>query len=385
MKLLIVHNRYQSNNVGGEDIVYDNELKSLQDRLGRENVLAYQVSNDEIRKFKLLFGIWFAIKHYKNIKKIVTENKIDIVHVHNFFPLLTPSIFKAAKKAQAKVIHTLHNYRIWCISGILYRDGYGICELCTKSKLPLFGIKNKCYRKSRLQSVVAQFAFSFYKSLKMFRNIDYFFVLTNFQKQKVKELGIPENKIILKPNSIEEVNKSIAVDSIDKEGYIYVGRLEESKGIFKLLEAWVLLEPEYKLTIVGDGDFFDDLTRKYAAENIIFKGKCSREETLNFISNSKYLIQPSILYETFGLTIIEAMSFGIPVIGFDIGTRKDLIQDGINGFLAPEDKLLQTIKISYNYQNYDRLSKNAKSAAMGYQNQYMIAKQINIYKDILEG
>lgn len=84
MKLLIIHNKYQSNNICGEDIVYRNELESLQKKLGKENVFNYEVSNDDISKLKLLFEIWFSFRHYKNIKKLVQENKIDIVHIHNF-------------------------------------------------------------------------------------------------------------------------------------------------------------------------------------------------------------------------------------------------------------------------------------------------------------
>ena len=149
-------------------------------------------------------------------------------------------------------------------------------------------------------------------------------MLTNFQREKVKSLGISENKIKLKPNGM-----SVYKSSTDKpkQGYIYVGRLEESKGVFLLLEAWNQLDDRYILTIVGDGDIISDLKTKYDADNIVFKGKCSRKDTLTYISQSKYLIQPSLLYETFGLTIIEAMSFGVPVIGFDIGTRKDFIKD----------------------------------------------------------
>lgn len=383
MKILIVHNKYQSNNVGGEDIVYENELKALQEKLGENNVLSYEVSNDDISKFSLLFGIWFSRKHYKNIKKIVKDNNIDIVHVHNFFPLLTPSIFKAAKNAGAKVIHTLHNYRLWCISGIIYRDNYGVCELCTKSKLPIFGIKNKCYRKSTLQSFVAQLAFSFYKLFRMFKNIDYFFVLTDFQKQKVQEFGIAADKIILKPNSIAFDSK--AQNSQVKQNYIYVGRLEESKGIYDLLETWQTLDDKFVLTVVGDSPDKEDTRKKYAAKNIIFKGTCSREKTLSLISQSKYLIQPALLYETFGLTIIEAMSFGIPVIGFDIGTRKDFIENEENGFLTNKDNLYKVIEKSYDYNNYERMSENAKNTAKQYQNDYIITKQLEIYKEILEG
>ena len=174
MKLLIIHNKYQSNNIGGEDIVYKNELESLQSKLGKENVFSYEVSNDDISKLKLFFEIWFSFKHYQNIKEIVQKNNIDIVHIHNFFPLLTPSVFKASKDAGAKVVHTLHNYRLWCISGIFYRDGYGICELCTKNKFSLKGIFYKCFRKSLLQSTLAQLSFWYYRVNKIFDNIDYF-------------------------------------------------------------------------------------------------------------------------------------------------------------------------------------------------------------------
>lgn len=380
MKILIIHNKYQSKNIGGEDIVYKNELNALRKKLGCENVFYYEVSNDDINKFKLLFEIWFSKKHYKAICKIIKENGIDIVHVHNFFPLLTPAVFRAAKDNKAKVVHTLHNYRLWCISGILYRDGFGICEICAHKKISLSGILNRCYRKSLLQSFVAQLAFWFYKLTGAFKNIDYFFVLTNFQREKVKSLGVDESKIILKPNSLQ-----ISFDIVAKKNnYVYVGRLEESKGIFKLLEIWDQLDEKYILTIVGGGDIEAQLRQKYKKPNIIFKGKCSREETMTIVSHSKYLLQPSLLYETFGLTIIEAMSVGVPVIGYDIGTRRDFIEDGINGFLSRPGELKSVIERSYDFENYDRISMAAKESAKRYENEYVIEKQIEIYKNILE-
>lgn len=380
MKLLIVHNKYQSNNIGGEDIVYQNELESLQKELGKENILSLEVSNDNLSKIKLIFNIWFNKHYYKEVKKIVEENNIDLVHIHNFYPLLTPSIFKASKDGGAKVVHTLHNYRLWCISGIFYRDGYGVCELCSKSKFSLEGIFSKCFRKSMIQSILAQLSFWYYRFTKIFDNIDYFFVLTNFQKEKVKALGIDENKIILKSNSLAfnfDIQK-------EKKDYIYVGRLEESKGIFELLKVWDTLDEKFILTMIGGGDIEYELREKYSKQNIIFKGKCSREETLLAISKSKYLIQPSIWYETFGLTIIEAMSCGVPVIGFDIGTRGDFIQESVNGFLSNRDDLKDVIEKSFDYEEYENLSKEAIETAKMYENEYVIEKQIEIYKRILE-
>jgi glycosyltransferase involved in cell wall biosynthesis len=379
IKILVIHNKYQSNNIGGEDIVYENELLSLREELGFENVYCYEVSNDNINKLSLLFNIWFSLKHFNNIKRMVSHNNIDLVHIHNFYPILTPSIFKASKEAGAKVVHTLHNYRLWCISGIFYRDGHGICELCIKKKFPIYGILNKCYRDSLIQSVLAQFSFWFYRSIKAFDSIDYFFVLTNFQKDKIRSLGIEKDKIILKPNGLGSMPSTIET----KDGYIYVGRIEESKGICELLRVWKKLPQKFSITIIGSGKLERDLKEKYQSLNIIFKGKCSRLETLECISKSKYLIQPSILYETFGLTMIEAMGLGTPVIGFDIGTRSDFIEDKINGFLCNPDTLEEVVKKSFDYGNYNSLRENSSLKAKAFEKNYVVKKQIEIYRDII--
>lgn len=380
MKILMIHNKYQSNNIGGEDIVYKNELESLQNKLGKENVFCFEVSNDDINKIKLIFSIWFSFKYYNEVKTIIKENGIDLVHIHNFYPLLSPSIFKASKDAGTKVVHTLHNYRLWCISGILYRDNYGICELCTKKKFSLFGIFNKCFRKSLIQSLLAQFSFWFYRASKVFENIDYFFVLTNFQQEKIQSLGIDRNKIILKANSLK---MDFGIEQ-NKKNYIYVGRLEESKGIFELLKVWRTLDDKYILTIIGGGEKEEELKTKYFQKNIVFKGKCSRNETLKCIAQSKYLIQPSLWYETFGLTIIEAMSFGVPVIGFNIGTRNNFIKNEHNGFICSTTDLKKAIIKSFEYNDYEVLSNNALLKAKEYENDYVIEQQIEIYKNILE-
>jgi len=381
MRILVVHNKYKKSNVGGEDIVYENEVDCLQSQLGKDNVFTYEVSNDDISRKELMFGIWYSKKFYNSIKKVIKENDINLVHVHNFYPLLTPSVFKASKDAGAKVVHTLHNYRLWCISGILYRDGYGQCELCVNKKVSWAGILNRCYRRSFLQSFVAQCSFWFYRSTRVFNNIDFFFVLTEFQKQKVISFGIEESRVILKPNSVN-VYKRI---SSYKSGYIFVGRLEESKGIVELLKVWRDLDNGFFLTIIGDGELRESLKDEYRQDNISFLGKCSREKTLSKISNSKYLIQPSFVYETFGLTIIEAMSCGVPVIGFDIGTRQNFIKNGINGFLCEPLHLKSVVENSYNYDNYGVLCVNAIETAKSFTNNCVIEKQILIYKDIVDG
>jgi len=379
MKILIIHNRYRSTNIGGEDIVYDNEAKLLKQYFGDDNVFLFEVSNDEIRYFSLLFTIWFSKKYYQIIFDIVKNNNIDIVHIHNYFPVLTSSVFCAAKNAGAKVVHTLHNYRWWCIAGIFYRDGYGICEQCLSNKNILNGIRYKCYRKSITQSILAQLAFWCYRASSVFNKVDVFFALTDFQKNKLVQIGLDKNKIFVKPNMLSLKDTR----SNNKTGYIFVGRLEESKGIELLLSAWSKLGKEFILTVIGEGPLKQNLIAQYPNDNIVFLGKKSHAETLDLISKSRFLVQPSLWYETFGLTIIEAMSFGVPVIGFNIGTRPDFIKDKVNGFLCEPNKLMETILMSKTFQDYALLSDNAVKSSKQFSDDLIIIKQIQRYRDLM--
>jgi hypothetical protein len=127
VKILVVHNQYQSHQVGGEDVVVAKEIAGLTQLLPQNSVFQYVVHNDDIQLSHLAINIWGDTTHADNIKKLVQEHHITLVHVHNFFPLLTPSVFQAAKEAGAMVVHTLHNYRWWCRSGLLYRNDYGHC------------------------------------------------------------------------------------------------------------------------------------------------------------------------------------------------------------------------------------------------------------------
>lgn len=377
MKILIVHNKYKSRYIGGEDIVFRNEIKALKKTLGEKNIYEYSVNNDEIKSFKIIFTLWFSKYHYKQIYQIIKKNHINIVHVHNFYPLLTLSIFKAAKKAGVKTVHTLHNYRLWCISGIFYRKNKGICELCKNKRFAYPSILYKCYRNSYIQSFITTCAFFYYKISRQFKYIDYFFVLTPFQKNKVISLGVKEQKIFLKPNFIRNSNFQT-----NKKDFIYVGKMDQSKGVLKLVNVWKNLDNKYQLKLIGSGEL-DEYVRKLNLKNIHFFGTLDNKRTLEEIRNSRYLVATSLLYETFGLTIIEAMSVGTPVIGFNIGTRNDFIFNKKNGFLCASNELQQTIIDAYNFQDYNLLSKNAKEFSSNFVEEKIIQKQISIYKNII--
>jgi glycosyltransferase involved in cell wall biosynthesis len=230
-----------------------------------------------------------------------------------------------------------------------------------------------------VQSLVANLAFGWYEHQKMRSYIDAYFVLTEFQDQKLRAL-LPDNKIYLKPNFIE-VPISI-YPAHEKKNYLFVGRLEPSKGIELLLETWLKLPSHFMLTLIGTEDY-GIYQQKYQRENIRFLGKQPRTEVLQHMARAKYVLQTSLWVETFGLTIIEALSLGTPVIGFNIGTRPEFIQHEINGFLCEPNDFEQTLLKADDYLLYAQLSENAAQSAQPYYEPTILDQQINLYHQII--
>lgn len=377
MKVLVVHNRYQSHHIGGEDLVVEREIRGLKSTLGDNNVFEYTVSNDDIQSSRLLFTLWGDKRHYQNIFKLVQDNEIDIVHVHNFFPLLTPTVFKAAKKAGALVIHTLHNFRWWCLSGILYRDNKGECESCVEKTFAWPAVVNGCYRGSRLQSAAGALAFSWYDLKDYQDSIDAYFVLSEFQSEKLKK-WIP-SKMHLKPNAIDVPTHAYEGE---KKDFLFVGRLESSKGIDLLLSVWNDLPENMILNVVG-GSNDNSRQQQYQKSNIRFWGQRSHPDVLAMMAQAKYFIHPSLTYETFGLTLVESLAQGTPVIALNKGPRAEFIQDGLNGFLCDEQTLRDTIIQASHFKGHDVLSHNAIQSAKAFYLPEVIKKQVGLYKALL--
>ena len=381
MKILIVHNAYQSHLIGGEDIVVKNEVAALQTKLGASRVFQYTVSNDDIRYPDLAKNIWSDGHHYQAVKSLVEKQNIDIVHVHNFFPLLTPSVFAGAKAAGAKVVHTLHNFRWWCLAGTFYREGKGNCEECVGKPLALPGIINRCYRGSMVQSAASALAFSWYRFKNYQQHIDAYFCLSHFQEQKLAT-WLPASKLFYKPNAIAPANTLVPL--AEKKGYLFVGRLESAKGIELLLQTWENLPLHFELTIIGKGDDEANLKTRYDRSNIIFLGQLPHEQTLDYIGKAKYLMHTSLAYETFGLTMVEAMARQTPVIGLNQGTRKEMIEHGKNGFLCEREELAQMILLSLDHANYEQMAASALMSAKVFFSEPVFQQQMAHYQTLLQ-
>ena len=335
-KILLVHNFYQK--PGGEDTVFYNEKKLLEQH-GHE-VVVYTRNNSEIKnifhKILLPFITIFNFKTYFDIKKIIKNQKIDIVHVHNTLCLISPSVFYAALSAKVPVVQTLHNFRMQCPNGLFFRDNH-ICEDCACGKLSS-ALKHKCYRNSFFQTLAIVLMLKIHRLTGTYKKVN-FICLTEFNKNKLLLLNknkkiIDENKIFVKPNfvfdtSSPEKNNDKQSGNRNKDYYLFVGRLDYIKGIGIVLDAFSKM-PDKIVHIVGSGkEAYEDSYSKY--QNIKFLGQLSPSEVESEMSSAKALIFASRLYEGLPMTIIEAYKSSLPVISCNIGNANDLIIEGSTG------------------------------------------------------
>lgn len=349
-KVLIVHNYYQI--PGGEDTVVANEKKMLED-YGHEVVL-YTRHNSELKtlsklqKILLPFSTVFNFQTYREVKKIIKEQKIEIVHVHNTLNLVSPSVYYAAFDCHVPVVQTVHNFRLLCPGATFFRDGH-VCEDCL-SKGMVCAVKHKCYRGSTVQTLACVLSTWFHRVIGTYGKLNYI-CLTEFNKEKILNLKqIKAEKVFVKPNFVEEADEIIPYAKRENR-FIYVGRLEEIKGIDVLLKAWKLLGEEApELLICGKGPL-EDWAKKYIEENGLSKikllGFVENKQVRKMIGESKALILPTQVYEGFPMTIAESFACGTPVIGSDLGNTGSLIENGKNGWkFQPKsaEELVESVK-----------------------------------------
>lgn len=353
--ILIVHNYYQI--PGGEDTVVANEKKMLEDH--GHKVILYTRNNSELKemsklqKLKLPFTTIFNPRTYKDIKRIIRKENIDVVHVHNTLNLVSPAVYYAALSCKVPVVQTVHNFRLLCPGATFYRDGH-ICEDCVHHGLKC-AIKHNCYRESKAQTLVCVVNTWIHRMTGVYGKINYI-CLTEFNKQKLLELKqIKEDKVFVKPNFVES-NETFIPEEQRKDQFVFAGRLDKLKGIDILLKAWKQMGAKApKLIVCGTGPM-EKWCKEFAKSNklnVEFKGCVPNAEVLKIVASSKALVLPTQWYEGFPMSIVEAFSVGTPVICSDLGNAGSIVEEKITGFkfqYNESDSLKCVIK---EFESYD--------------------------------
>ena len=334
MRVLQVHNRYRE--PGGEDAVVDAEADLL--RVAGHQVSQFQVENPPTRAratLSLAASPW-NLRSARHVAAYAAAQPFDVAHVHNTWFTLSVSVLRALRGAGIPVVATMHNYRLTCANGQLARDGR-ICELCVDGS-PIHGIRYKCYRQSRVASAVVVAGIQVGRMRNVWtRDVDALVVMTEFGKTRLEAAGVPSHTIRVKPHFVTDPGPRPSAPS-ESRTILYVGRLSPEKGLRTLLEAWVRAEPsDLKLAIVGDGPLRREL-EAHRLRNVSFLGWIPEEQVTAQMLRARALVFPSEWYETFGLTVVEAMASGLPVVASDLGGIPEVLGSGASPWLcAPFD------------------------------------------------
>jgi glycosyltransferase involved in cell wall biosynthesis len=335
LRIVIAHNRYKFS--GGEDTVMRSELEMLR-RAGHEVELLEAdnvVIDSTVAKIAAAGSLFHSHSSSRKMTQLLRRFRPHVLHIHNWFPLLSPSIISAAMDEGVPVVQTLHNFRMFCANGILYRDGK-VCVDCAGRALPLGAIVHGCYSSSRVGSALVTAAFSYHRIAHTWDDVSTFIAVSEYQRDLLIRGGVPSAQVVVKPNFVKHPGKPGAGDG---EYALYVGRLTPQKGIRTILNAWAGNKIAIKLKIMGDGPLAEEVReRTKALPCVQYLGQQSPESVRAAMAGAKFLIFASESYEPFALTIVEAFSQGTPVLAADVASVVELVKHGSTGFrFTPSD------------------------------------------------
>ena len=399
MKILLVHNFYGSAAPSGENTVYTAERELL--RQHGHTVIEFTRHSDEIRNR----GIWGTVQgafatpwnpfSRRALQCVLEKEKPDVMHVHNTFPLLSPSIFHAIKGLHTATVLTLHNYRTFCAAGIPMHDDVPCTEcLDTQSVSP--ALKYGCYRENRLATLPLATMIALHRRVKTWeRHVDAFIALSDFQRDKMVRGGLAETNIHIKPPFY--VNPPSPLPWEERESkVIFIGRLGTEKGVHVLLDAWRHWgNGAPQLEIVGDGPERAGLQKSVngngigIGDKISFLGQLPFLEVQKRLRLARLLVLPSLCFEGFPMAIIEAFSLGVPVAASDIGPLPNIVKNGQSGILyKPGDALSFYHTMKEIWDRSDRLCSLGQGARQEFDKKYTAVANyetlIQIYQAAIE-
>ena len=346
LRVLVVHNAYQQ--AGGEDGVVAAEIALLRDH--GDTVVELRRDNHEISGITGLgrgLGnirlaaqtLWSSATHAQALA-LIEQHRPDVVHVHNTFPLISPSLYWACAQAGVPVVQTLHNFRLACPQAMFLRDGT-VCESCLGKPIPWPALVHGCYRGSRVQTAAVVGMLALHRGLKTFETqVTRYIALNAFCRDKFIAAGLPAQRIAIKPNFAEVPASApaatpAAAATAPRAGLLFVGRLAAEKGIDVLARAWPELAglrpgSAFGLRVAGSGAAGAALE---GLAGVTLLGRQSAAQIQHEMQSAIALVMPSTWYENFPLTLVEAFGAGLPVIASRIGALAELVEDGVTGLL----------------------------------------------------
>ncbi len=302
----------------------------------------YFVKNIDFSRFNLsavlnISKFFYSFEARRKIKELLDKFSPDAAHLHLIYHHLSPSILPALKERNIPIVMTVHDWNLICPNYWLFTQGK-ICERCRNKKF-YQSVKYRCVKNSWWKSLLAAKAAYLHESWQIYqKNIDLLIAPGEFVKNEMVKFGWPRKKIkVLHHFLPTDIQKVSAPAPLPREvRFAYVGRLTEEKGIGRLVDFWLARDIPYHLEIFGDGEMYKEIFGKIknsGNQQITMHGHVAREKVIERLKDFTAVIIPSIWYEVFGLTSIEAWSQGVPVIASNLGTLKELCERSKAGIL----------------------------------------------------
>ena len=336
MRILMVHNRYQA--AGGEDASTEAQVKLLRD-VGHE-VEFLTDSNDRIAELGNLRtaarSIW-SRDAKSQVGKILGSKKYDIMHVQNYFPLFSPSIYYAAHDHGVPVVQSLRNFRAVCPEGMLFRDDR-VCQDCVGKTFALPAVVNKCYRDSAPGSAAVAVMSTGHRLAGTWKKrVARYVTPSAYAREIYVRAGWDHNHIDTIPNFVYPDPG----EGPGRGGYaLYAGRLAPPKGVDLLLEAWTQSGCDVPLKIAGEGPLKHLVTQAAASNrHVEFLGQVDSQTLAQLVGDAMFTVVPTRGIETFGRVAAESLARGTPVVAADHGGLSEIVTDGKTGFLFPPGDL----------------------------------------------
>ena len=334
LRVLQIHNHYRQ--FGGEDSVAAAEAALLRD--AGHDVIEHHVANPPGR-FKAAASLAAAPWNpasAREMRRVVHDCSPDVAHVHNTWFSLSPSVLGALSREGVPVVMTVHNYRLVCANALLYRDGRPCLDCVGRSPWP--GVRHRCYRDSVVPSAAVAATILINRRRGTWANaVDRFIAPSHFLRDILVAGGVPHDSIDIRPHAVADPGPRPLPPS-ESTTVLWVGRVSEEKGLEVLLDAWALGgPPELELVVAGDGPGRAELEARGVA-GVRFAGWLPSEAIRELMLTSRALAFPSLCFEVFPATIVEAMAAGLPIIASAHGGPGEIVGElGSEYLAAPND------------------------------------------------
>lgn len=384
MRICLIHNEYGK--LSGEEIVVNRTIELL--RENGHDVTYFQRSSAEIPEMQLgMARAFFSAIHSPSskraVRRLLGKKRPDIVHIHNLFPLISPSILPECKRAGVPVVMTAHNYRLVCPNGLHMVRGQ-VCEKCCGGH-EYWCVLQNC-EGSLFKSIGYAFRNWFARKKRFFLdNVTMYATLTQFQRQRLTAEGFPADRITVIPNMAGTKDKEQDARHGNHVGFI--GRVSPEKGIQTLMDAAIKCT-DISFKVAGSYKRMPHILSK-ATSNFDFVGHLLQEKLNEFYKSIRMVVLPATCFEGFPIVFAEAMLYGKPVICSRIGGLPEIVEDGKTGLLfEPGNAEDLASKIRYLWDRPDLCHKmgqeGRKKALREYSPEKYYERLMDIYRKAIE-